>query len=529
METAVILAARQEKNSEIPLPLIPYEGEECLIDRNLRILRDMGYKCIYLIAGYKAEMFDKYRSDDVVVLINRDYEFSSSMGSLALVKDYIQEDFLLLEGDTFFESRLIKELSQTPHPLCLAMTEEAGSGDECYVETKYDFVTKITKDRHRVCNVEGELIGTLKLSIDIFRRMLNLYSQCSNPYINYEYLLMDVTETIERPVIRFKNLIWGDVDTMEDFKRLRNVTYRNLRKKEDPFDKENLLQHLKEIFPKDDIQSVEITPIGGMSNKNFKVSLCDKEYVLRIPGNGSGGMVDRINEEFNALEACKMGINPTIRYFNPRTGIKLTDFIPNAETLNAATIQRHDNMRKVAEIYRKVHKSQVRLKNEFNIFQEIEKYETLIQKANAAMYIGWEDIKKKIMNIEGYLNRLGVDLCACHNDAVPENFIKGEDGNVYLIDWEYSGINDPLADFAALFLESSFSEENQDFILRQYFQGEIPLNTYEKIKCYKILWDYLWAQWTVVKEAYGDNFGSYGIDRYNRAIKNLDTLNYELN
>ena len=529
MDTAVILAARQEKDSEIPIPLIPYEGKECLIDRNLRILRDMGYKHIYIVVGYKAEMFDKYRSDDVIILINEGYEFTSSMGSLALVKNYIHEDFLLLEGDTFFESRLIDELSHTLHPLCLAMTEETGSGDECYVETKYGFVTKITKDRHRVCNIEGELIGALKLSIDVFHRMFNLHSQCSNPYVNYEYLLMDVTKTIERPIIRFKNLIWGDVDTMDDFKRLQNVTYRNLRRKENPFDRENLLQHLKEIFPKEDIQSAEIIQIGGMSNKNFKVSLCGKEYVLRVPGNGSWGLVDRINEEFNALEACKMGVNPSIRYFSPKTGIKLTDFIPNAETLNAATIQRHDNMRKVAEIYKKIHKSQVRLKNEFNIFQEIEKYESLILQANATMYTGWKDIKRKIISLEGYLNHLGVELCPCHNDAVPENFIKGEDDNVYLIDWEYSGINDPLADFAALFLESNFSEENQDFILRHYFQGEIPLNTYEKIKCYKILWDYLWAQWTVVKEAYGDNFGSYGIDRYNRAIKNLDTLNYELN
>ena len=159
-------------------------------------------------------------------------------------------------------------------------------------------------------------------------------------------------------------------------------------------------------------------------------------------------------------------------------------FIVNAETLNAATIQRHDNMRKVAEIYRKVHNSQIRLKNEFNIFQEIEKYDILLQRANAVMYTGWEDVKEKVLALEGYLNNMGVNLCACHNDAVPENFIKAEDGTLYLIDWEYSGVNDPMADFAALFLESDFSEENQDFVLKHYFQGDIPPNTYEKIKCY---------------------------------------------
>jgi thiamine kinase-like enzyme len=261
-----------------------------------------------------------------------------------------------------------------------------------------------------------------------------------------------------------------------------------------------------------------------MSNKNFKVTFLGKEYVLRIPGNGSDGMVDRTNEEFNAIEGCKMGVNPTIRYFNPLTGVKLADFIPNAETLNIATIQRHDNMRKVADIYRKIHLSQIRLKNEFNIFQEIAKYDLLLQRANAVMYDGWEEVREQVMRLEGYLNKLGIKLCACHNDAVPENFIKAEDGTLYLIDWEYSGINDPMADFAALFLESNFSEENQDYILQQYFQGKIPQNTYEKIKCYKILWDYLWAQWTVIKEACGDDFGTYGIDRFNRAIANSATI-----
>ena len=213
---------------------------------------------------------------------------------------------------------------------------------------------------------------------------------------------------------------------------------------------------------------------------------------------------------------CAQAQNPTPR--------RRADFVINAETLNAATIQRHDNMRKVAEIYRKIHRSHIRLKNEFNIFQEIEKYDMLIKRVNATMYEGWQTVRRQVMALEEYLNDLGVELCACHNDAVPENFIKSEDGTLYLIDWEYSGVNDPMADFAALFLESEFSQENQDFLLKHYFQGDIPANTYEKIKCYQILWDYLWAQWTVIKEACGDDFGSYGIDRFNRAISNLATI-----
>lgn len=526
MTTAVILAARHEKDSETPYPLVPFEGETNLIDRTLSILRDLNYTNIIIVAGYKSELFEKYKGNDVTVLDNKDYEFTGSMASLQMARDYVKEDFLLLEGDTFYERKVIEQLTATKHPNCFSVTEETGSGDECFVELKAGFVKKLTKDRHRVCRIEGEMIGATKVSRQAYRAMVALYSESTNPLLSYEYLLMDVTEVLDRPYISFKNLIWGDVDSQDDFKRLKNVIYRKLCRKEDPFDKENLLMHLTSIFPGEDVSKAEITQIGGMSNKNFKVDFNGKCYVLRVPGNGSEGMVDRSFEEFNSFEGSKLGINPPVRYFNAKTGIKLVDYIEDAETLNAATIQRQENMKKIAVIYRNLHNSHVRLKNEFNIFREIEKYDVLLERAGTTMYEGWVKIRELVMALEPRLNKLGVDLHPCHNDAVPENFIKANDGTIYLIDWEYSGMNDPMADLAALFLESEFSKENRDYILTLYFDGIIPENAYDKILCYQILWDYLWAQWTVIKEAKGDDFGTYGVDRYQRAIKQLKNINY---
>lgn len=524
ISTAVILAARQERDSEIPYPLMPFDGENNLIDRTISILRDLNYTNIVIVAGYKSELFDKYKSEDVTVLVNKDYEFTGSMASLSLAKDYIKEDFLLLEGDTFYERMVLEQLTAVQHPICFSVTEETGSGDECYVELKAGFVKKLTKDRHRVCRIEGEMIGATKISRQAYKAMVSLYSDSTNPLLSYEYLLMDVTEVLDRPYISFKNLIWGDVDSQEGFKRLKNVIYRKLCRKENPFDKENLLMYLSAIFPEEDVSKAEVVQIGGMSNKNFRIDLNGKSFVLRVPGNGSDGMVDRSFEEFNSLEGSKLGINPPVRYFNAKTGIKLVDFVEDAETLNAATIQRHENMKKIATIYHNLHYSHVRLKNEFNIFREIEKYDMLLEKSGATMYDGWEEVREQVMALETRLNNFGVDLHPCHNDAVPENFLKAKDGTIFLIDWEYSGMNDPMADLAALFLESEFSTENQDYVLTQYFNGSIPENAYEKILCYQILWDYLWAQWTVIKEAKGDDFGTYGKDRYQRAIIQLKTL-----
>lgn len=521
MTTAVILAARKERDSQVPYPLLPYAGDTCLLDRTLSILRDNGFRRIIIVAGYCYDLFERYRADDVTLICNRDYEFTASMGSLALCRDAVDEDFLLVEGDTFFEKTVVEQLAAVASGNCIAVTEESGSGDECFVETQHGFVTKITKDRHRVRNFEGEMMGVTRLTLPTFRRLVEAWDDSTNPYLNYEYLLMDVTGPLDRPCIMFRNVIWGDVDCEADFRRLRNATYRTLRRKEDPFDLENLLGHLQAIFPGKDVRKAAIIQIGGMSNKNFRVDFEGRSYVLRVPGNGSEGMVERANEEYNALQSCRMGVNPPIRYFNPQTGVKLADFIENAETLNAATIQRHDNMRKIARIYSTVHNSHVRLKNEFNIFREIEKYDRLLDEAGAVMYKGWEEVRDQAMVLDERLNTLGVDLKPCHNDALYENFIKASDGTIYLIDWEYSGMNDPMADFAALFIEAGFEPENQDYILKKYFNGPIPPEAREKILCYQILWDCLWAQWTVIKEAKGDDFGTYGIDRFNRAKNNL--------
>lgn len=285
-----------------------------------------------------------------------------------------------------------------------------------------------------------------------------------------------------------------------------------------------IVDYLQQIFPDAAPTDFSIDRVGGMSNFNYKVLFGDKSYVLRIPGNGADGMVERENEELNSMLAQKMGIHPTIEYFNRKTGIKLVDYIENAETLNPTSIQEASNLEQIAAIYRTLHNSRVRERNDFNIFHEIDKYNFLMEKSGAKMYENNRGGYSQVITLEHRLNQMGVELKPCHNDGVPENFIKDVNGKIYLIDWEYSGMNDPVAELAALFLESEFSKESQDIVLEHYFEGKIPADLPERLLIYQVLWDYLWAQWTVIKEAKGDDFGGYGRMRFERAMKNLELL-----
>lgn len=497
-----------------------------MLDRIVSILRSCGIEKIIIVVGYRKEAFGKFAGEGVILVENKDYPFTSSMESLSLAAPHIDDDFLLIESDTFFEKTVVEQLVNMSAANCLSVAEESGSGDEAFVEVRSGFVNKISKDIHQICNVKGEMLGVSKISLVVYQAMLKRYAQSANRLLNYEYVFLDSTELVDRHFLKFKDLIWGEVDSGEDLDRLRNYIYPKLKCKENPYERENLYAHLRGIFPERIVdERWKIEKIGGLSNKNFKVLAPSGDtFVLRIPGVASEGMVERSNEMINGRIGCELGINPPILYFDETTGIKLAEYIKNAETLSGGSIQRMSNMNRVAEILKALHHSKVRLANEFNVFSEIGKYEKLLAKAGGEMYAGNERIREKIFELEHRLNRLGVEVQPCHNDLLYENFLKDEDGRMYLIDWEYAGMNDPMADIAALFVEADFSEENADYMLDRYFEGDVPPNAKPKIFIYGILWDYLWSIWTCIKEAKGDDFGSYGLDRYNRAVDNIQKI-----
>ena len=204
--------------------------------------------------------------------------------------------------------------------------------------------------------------------------------------------------------------------------------------------------------------------------------------------------------------------------FDIEAGIKVNQYIENAETLDSATIK--TKFEKIAPILQTIHASGKELKGEFAPFEEIKKYESLIQ--GEISYPNYEAVRKSVLSLKNELEKIGVDKKSCHIDLVPENFIEAPDGHLYLIDWEYSSMNDPMWDLAALFLESEFTTDEEDSFLSYYESEQTPVSR-EKIRIYKILQDIIWSLWTIYKEENGADFGDYGITRYNRAVKELQS------
>ena len=268
------------------------------------------------------------------------------------------------------------------------------------------------------------------------------------------------------------------------------------------------------LSQEEEVLSVE--QLGGMTNQNYLVKTTNKQYIVKFFGKGTEKLINRQDEKYN-LELLKdLDLDVKNYLFDIEAGIKVNEYIESAITLDSTTIK--TKFDKIAPILQTIHSSGKELRGEFAPFEEIKKYESLIEEK--IPYANYEAVREEVFSLEKRLADLGVDRKSCHIDLVPENFIESPQGRLYLIDWEYSSMNDPMWDLAALFLESEFTRQEEETFLSHYESDQTPVSR-EKIAIYKILQDAIWSLWTVYKEEQGADFGDYGMSRYQRAVKGL--------
>ena len=261
---------------------------------------------------------------------------------------------------------------------------------------------------------------------------------------------------------------------------------------------------------------LRVEQLGGMTNQNYLAKTTNKQYIVKFFGKGTEKLINRQDEKYN-LELLKdLDLDVKNYLFDIEAGIKVNEYIESAITLDSTTIK--TKFDKIAPILQTIHASGKELRGEFAPFEEIKKYESLIEEKIS--YANYEAVRKEVFSLEKRLADLGVDRKSCHIDLVPENFIESPQGRIYLIDWEYSSMNDPMWDLAALFLESEFTSQEEEAFLSHYESDKTPVSR-EKITIYKILQDAIWSLWTVYKEEQGADFGDYGLTRYQRAVKGL--------
>lgn len=277
---------------------------------------------------------------------------------------------------------------------------------------------------------------------------------------------------------------------------------------------------IKMVLDADEYEAVE--RLGGLTNHTYHVTIRDgKEYVVRLPGEGTQKLINRQNERISTELACKLEVDARLLYFG-EDGTKVSEYLPNAVTMSAKTLHEEKHIKQVALILKKMHQCNTDTGVPFQVFDMADGYERLIHDMNVSMFDDYFVCKEKVMKIKKHIDDMTeVSFVPCHNDPLCENWVES-DGRLYLIDWEYAGMNDGMWDIADVSIEAGFDDGCDEKLLCAYLDREPDAIDKKHFLANKIYVDYLWTLWAKTRVPYdGQPMEDWAVERYNRMKENI--------
>lgn len=282
-------------------------------------------------------------------------------------------------------------------------------------------------------------------------------------------------------------------------------------------------QTLRSVFNDENIIFDKSHFAGGITNYNYIMEIQGVKYVIREPGLMTERIINRQVEQVNNNIASELDINSKCIYFDPISGIKISVYINNSINLALDNPGLSHNLEAVSLLLKKIHTSKKPFPNVFDWHLELEKYEKVVEQLNGLLFSDYIMLKELLLNFmdEHIKNTIFVP---CHNDTVPENFLLDKEGKYYLIDWEYSGMNDPAWDVTSYIIESQLPKEAIDLFLFAYYGQNMTVEDELKIKGYLMVQDLLWTVWALIRHYSGEDFRDYCSKRYDRFRKNIKAI-----
>lgn len=276
----------------------------------------------------------------------------------------------------------------------------------------------------------------------------------------------------------------------------------------------------------DDITDITVLK-QGMTNRSFRFLCQGTKYIMRIPGEGTGQLINR-EEEAQVLEAIAgKDICEEIVYFDSEKGYKITKYIENVHNCNPYNL---DETERCMQKLRQFHEMRLSVKHEFDIFKHIDFYESLWHGA-PSVYKDYERTKENVFQLRPFIEAHIADKVLTHIDAVCDNFLVAQNGGedcIYLIDWEYAAMQDPHVDIAMFCIYALYDRQHVDQLIDLYFNGTCLRVMRIKIYCYIAACGLLWSNWCEYKRSLKVKFGEYSVRQYRYAKEYYQIVQEEL-
>ena len=266
-------------------------------------------------------------------------------------------------------------------------------------------------------------------------------------------------------------------------------------------------------------ESCQIQRLGGLTNLVYRVETKGQSVIMRIPGAGTEAYIDRAVELHNACVAADTGIAPKVLWGDGDTGVMISDCVEGIETMTPALFQsRAGSPDRAGIALRALHEAKAPFQFRFELFAMIDDYLAILAGKDIDLPAGYFDIVAAAQPVKQLLQDHPVPLAPCHCDPLCENFL--DDGQrMWIVDFEYSGMNDPLWDLGDLSVEAGFDDAQDLAMLTAYFGALPSAGQVGRMVIYKAMCDLLWTLWGLIQHADdnpAEDFWAYAVGRFDR-------------
>jgi thiamine kinase-like enzyme len=279
------------------------------------------------------------------------------------------------------------------------------------------------------------------------------------------------------------------------------------------------IEQVVETIPSWSGRRLDVSAVGGgLTNTNFRVEVDGRPYFVRIPGASTELLaVDRANEIYNARAASETGVAPRLLHVLPDDNVMVFDFIAG-ETMTIDRLQAAGMPGRIAEALRRLHAGP-RFLQDFNMFRLVEIYLATAERHDVRIPEDYRAHLPIVTEIEAAVRRHARPTVPCHNDLLAENYI--DDGRqLWLIDFEYSGNNDPCFELGNTCQELHYTAAQVAELCRAYF-GEATPSDMARMHLFALMSDVGWTLWGAIQAKISKldfDFWEYASDRWSRAL-----------
>jgi thiamine kinase-like enzyme len=270
-------------------------------------------------------------------------------------------------------------------------------------------------------------------------------------------------------------------------------------------------------------KNISIQPLsGGLTNSNYKVEVDAMPYFVRVPGESTELLaVDRNNEYHNTKAAAQAGVAPHVLYYLPEYCVMVLEFL-NGKTMSKDSLNAPGMPTRMAQSIKQLH-SGPRFLTDFNMFRLTEYYLDLCNEREIRIPDGYVERMATVRKIEKAMSVNPLETVPCNNDLLAENYL--DDGKqLWLIDYEYSGNNDPTFELGNTCQEMQFNDDQIAEVCSAYF-GNASANRIARMKLNMIMSDVGWGLWAAIQAKISTidfDFWGWAIERWGRAAEKME-------